>query len=470
MVVSKANSSYLDQKYNPKTPIGLEWAGRGDVDQYYSWNPLNVVDIAEEGDILGVEAPLSSETHRGGKQNEFLIFPRAISHAEIGWSQQEDRNVDDFLKRLRATGPRLLATNTNFYDGPLVAWGTEMAGLQADAKTATSHRIEVAHFAAPGTKFSTDGKTVAVDSVDDADSASNSALTARLTATIDFGDDTAAADAIFETDTPRGVVSAGSLYRIGADHNYATAGSYDVTVTLSDGRVGAAQVTVADDYVVPVEPMFDDCQIPTMELAATTARDDSRVGVTLTGLMPDEFLDIAWDGTRIGSTVSDETGNAFFSHYVPYETPKGDHLRRASDSADRFVERMLTVDSQTLPLTGKAITDITATASSETTNEDAPNGLAAAMVDGDRATFWHSQIGGSGGAVPAHVDVRSGHGLRTQPDCVGAACPHARLIAGRPSYPHAPVLWLHAGFIGRAATHRTGVWHPRRALARKGRS
>ncbi|MDO5736343.1 MAG: discoidin domain-containing protein, partial [Propionibacteriaceae bacterium] len=402
VIVSKSDSSYLDMKYNPKTPIGLEWAGRGDVDKYYNWNPRNVVPIAEEDDILGVEAPLWSESHRGGKQNEFLIFPRAISHAEIGWSQQSQRNVTDFMKRLNAIGPRLLAMQSNFYDGPLVAWGTDLAGLPAKARTNTSHRIEVAHFAAPGTKVSVDGKTVAVDSVNDADSASNSALTGPLTATIDFGDGSAAADATFETDTPRGVVSAGSLYRVGADHKYATAGSFDVTVTLSDGRVGTAKVTVANDYVVPVKAMFDDCQVPTMVLASTTARDDSRVGVTLTGLMPDEFLDILWDGTRIGSTVSDEDGNAFFSHYVPYQSVKGDHLLRVKDSAGRFVEKALTVDSQTVAPPGIAVTGVTAQASSEAPNEGAPNGVATALVDGNPATFWHSKWAAPAATYP-HV-------------------------------------------------------------------
>ena len=391
VIVSKANSSYLDMKYHGKTPIGLTWAGQGDVDHYYNWNPLDVVDIAEEDDILGVEAPLWSETHRGGKQNEFLIFPRSTSHAEIGWSQQSQRNVGDFLKRLHAVGPRFLAMQTNFYDGPLVAWGTDLAGLPAKARTNTSHRVEVAHFVAPGTKVSADGKTVAVDSVDDADSASNSALTGPLTATIDFGDGTAAVDAVFMTDTPRGVVSAGSLYRIGADHTYATAGSYDVSVTLSDGRVGNGRVTVTNDYVVPVEPVFDDCQVPTMVLESTTARDDSRVGVTLAGLMPNEFLDILWDGTRIGSTVSDDEGNAFFSHYVPYQSVKGDHLLRVKDSQGRFVEKIITVDSQTTPPPGIAVTGVTATASSEAPNEGAPNGVATALVDGNPATFWHSK-------------------------------------------------------------------------------
>ncbi len=400
VVVSRSSSSYLDMKYNSKTPIGLTWAGGGDVDTYYNWNPVDVVDIAEEEDLLGVEAPLWSETHRGGKQNEFLIFPRAISHAEIGWSQQADRNVGEFLNRLGAIGPRLLAMQTNFYDGPLVAWDTDLAGLPAMARTDESHRIDVAHFAAPGTKVSDGGTTVAVDSVDDADSASNSALTEPLTASIDFGDGTAAVDATFETDNPRGVVSAGSLYRIGADHSYDTAGSYDVTVTLSDGRTSSATVTAADDYVVPVDPVFDVCQVPALELADTEARDDSRVGVTLTGLMPNEFLDIYWNGSgepidtgtdRIGSVVSDDEGNAFFHHYVPYQTQVGDHLLRVSDSADRFVEKVLTVDSQTVPPPGRLITGITATASSEAMNETAPNGRASALVDGDRTTFWHSQ-------------------------------------------------------------------------------
>ena len=45
IVMSRGASSYIDQKYNPKTPIGLNWLAPGFVHapQYYNWDPKTVI-------------------------------------------------------------------------------------------------------------------------------------------------------------------------------------------------------------------------------------------------------------------------------------------------------------------------------------------------------------------------------------------------------------------------------------------
>lgn len=391
VIASRANAAYLDMKYHPKTPIGLTWAGQGDLDHYYNWDPADVVPNADEADILGPEAPLWSETHRGGDQNEFLIFPRAISHAEVGWTPRAQRDVGEYLDRMAGIGPRLAVMGSNFYDGNRVEWETDAAGADAQAGTGSSARIEVAHVVAPGTKVSEDGTAIAVDSVDDADGASRSALAAPLTATIDFGDGSAPVAGTFTTDAPRTPVAAAGLYRIGAEHSYAAAGSHEVTVTLSDGRVLTATVVASGDYEAPAQPVFEECVAPSMELAATTMRDDSRVAVTLAGLEPNAYVDVLWDGDKVGTLRTDAEGNAFHSHYAPYQTVKGDHLLRVQDSLGRFVEKVITVESQTLAPSGRLLTGIEAAVSSDATNEPEPNGVADALVDGNHATYWHSQ-------------------------------------------------------------------------------
>ncbi|WP_461109274.1 family 20 glycosylhydrolase [Tessaracoccus terricola] len=391
VVMSQANKAYLDMKYHSKTPIGLTWAGQGDLDHYYDWDPTTVIPGTQESDILGPEAPLWSETHRGGEQNEFLIFPRAISHAEVGWTQREDRNVGEFLTRMAAIGPRLATMERNFYDGNKVEWGMQAAGIETSTGVAEALRVDVAQVAAPGTKASPDATSIVVDSVDDADSASRSVVTEPLTATIDFGDGSDPVVGTFVTDAPRTPVAGAGLYRIGAEHTYATAGSYDVTVTLSDGQVLGGTVTATEDHEPPAVPGIDECVAPTMTLAATLVRDDARVGVDVTGVTPNSYIDVIWDGQRIGSVHSDDEGNAFVSHYVPYRTLKGEHMLRLQDAAGRFVEKVIDVDSQTEPIPGTRVTDITADASSEAPNESAPNGVAEALVDGDRQSYWHSR-------------------------------------------------------------------------------
>ena len=361
--MSKSDRAYVDMKYSSKTPIGLTWAGQGDLDHYYNWNPVTVIPNSKESDLLGVEGPMWSETIRGGDQNEFMMFPRAMSHAEIGWTAQADRNVTEFLKRMEPMGARLLAQDRNFYDGNKVEWDTDAAGTTIKAAPGRIARLNVAMVIAPGTKVSADGASIAVDAVDDIDGPSRSALSAPLTATIDFGDGTSV-PATFAAVRDRSDLSAGSRYEVGADHAYAAAGSRTATVTFSDGRVVTGKVTVEDGYVAPAPPVFDACTVPTVELASPTVRDDSRVLAELDGFEPSDYLSVTWDGTHKGYVLTDDDGAAHLSLYVAYQEVKGAHLLRIEGSDGRFVEKLIDVDSRTLPLSGVAITGATAKASS----------------------------------------------------------------------------------------------------------
>lgn len=124
-VVSRADGSYLDQKYSPETPIGLTWACQGDCDvpRYYDWDPTTTVagGLAEE-EVLGVEAPLWSETIRGEAQALYLALPRAAAVLETGWSRADRKDVAPFLERLGVLGAHWAAAGVNFYATPKVTW------------------------------------------------------------------------------------------------------------------------------------------------------------------------------------------------------------------------------------------------------------------------------------------------------------------------------------------------------------
>ena len=49
-------------KYDASTPIGLDWAALISVKDAYDWEPGSYMDGLEESDILGIEAPLWTET------------------------------------------------------------------------------------------------------------------------------------------------------------------------------------------------------------------------------------------------------------------------------------------------------------------------------------------------------------------------------------------------------------------------
>jgi hexosaminidase len=122
VIMSIASKTYLDMKYDLTTPIGLSWAGLVDVNTAYDWDPATMAAPAPESALLGVEAPLWSETVATIQDVEFLAFPRLVGIAEVGWSRKETRDWNAFKERLGAHGPRLTALGVNFYRSPLVPW------------------------------------------------------------------------------------------------------------------------------------------------------------------------------------------------------------------------------------------------------------------------------------------------------------------------------------------------------------
>lgn len=122
VIMSIANRAYLDMKYDPATAIGLTWAGYVDVRTAYDWDPAAMVAGVSESALLGVEAPLWTETVATIRDVEFLAFPRLAAIAEVGWSRAEARDWNAFKGRLGAHGPRLTALGVNFHRAPAVPW------------------------------------------------------------------------------------------------------------------------------------------------------------------------------------------------------------------------------------------------------------------------------------------------------------------------------------------------------------
>ena len=122
IILSPADKTYLDMKYDASTPLGLDWAGLIGVKDSYDWEPGSYMEGLVEEDILGIEAPLWSETAVTMKDVEYLAFPRLLSIAELAWSPK-GQNWDDFRRRLGAHGKRMEAMGINFYRSPEIHWG-----------------------------------------------------------------------------------------------------------------------------------------------------------------------------------------------------------------------------------------------------------------------------------------------------------------------------------------------------------
>jgi hexosaminidase len=122
VIMSIADRTYLDMKYHAATPIGLTWAALIDVRRSYDWDPATAASDVPESALVGVEAPLWTETVAGIRDAEFLAFPRLAAVAEVGWSRGDRRTWDGFRTRLGAQAPRWSALGINFYRSPDVPW------------------------------------------------------------------------------------------------------------------------------------------------------------------------------------------------------------------------------------------------------------------------------------------------------------------------------------------------------------
>ena len=108
VILSPAHKIYLDMQYHTATPIGLHWAAYVDVPEAYGWDPATVLPGVNEASILGVEAPLWSETLATMRDVEYMAFPRLAGAAEIAWSPEGEPDVGRVQGPPRRPGPALV--------------------------------------------------------------------------------------------------------------------------------------------------------------------------------------------------------------------------------------------------------------------------------------------------------------------------------------------------------------------------
>jgi hexosaminidase len=119
VILSPANKTYLDLKYDTLSKFGLNWAGYIPVDTAYIWSPESYLP---KESILGIEAPLWTETVSNIEELEYLAFPRAIGYSELGWTTEENRDWENYKIRLANQTPYLDRMNIKYYPSSLIEW------------------------------------------------------------------------------------------------------------------------------------------------------------------------------------------------------------------------------------------------------------------------------------------------------------------------------------------------------------
>lgn len=121
IIMSPAKKAYLDMQYDTLSKHGLHWAAYIPTDTAYIWTPEKYEGVPLKN-ILGVEAPLWSETISNIEELEYLAFPRAIGYSELSWTVPENRDWENYKVRLANQAPYLDRMDVRYYPSPLIDW------------------------------------------------------------------------------------------------------------------------------------------------------------------------------------------------------------------------------------------------------------------------------------------------------------------------------------------------------------
>lgn len=122
ILVSPAKKAYLDMQYDSTSKLGLHWAAYIEADDAYNWDPSTYAEGITKDDIIGVEAPLWSETIEKMDDIEYMIFPRITAIAEIGWTSSEKRDWEGYSSRLSEHSSMWDIKGINYYRSNRVDW------------------------------------------------------------------------------------------------------------------------------------------------------------------------------------------------------------------------------------------------------------------------------------------------------------------------------------------------------------
>lgn len=122
VIMSPATKIYLDMQYDSTTRLGLHWAAYIEVADAYTWDPATLIDGIARENIVGVEAPLWTETIVTMDDIEYMIFPRLPGVAEVGWTKSSDRNWEAYKVRLGKQAKRWKFMGIDYYPSAQVPW------------------------------------------------------------------------------------------------------------------------------------------------------------------------------------------------------------------------------------------------------------------------------------------------------------------------------------------------------------
>ena len=125
------------------------------LEKVYSYNPVpSELNKENEKHVLGAQANLWAEYIPTTNHVEYMVFPRALALAEVNWTPKENKNVDDFKKRLQSHYRILQKLQVNYYRPSYNINGIVAYDETSGINTVT---LKTEQFDASNIKYTTDG-------------------------------------------------------------------------------------------------------------------------------------------------------------------------------------------------------------------------------------------------------------------------------------------------------------------------
>lgn len=121
-VMMPATRAYLDMKYTPEHPLGLQWAAFIELRDAYDWEPADVVPGLPPSAIEGVSAAVWTETLATRDELFSMLLPRLPAVAEAAWSAPEARGWESFRTRVAVEAAAWRRTGKPYHPTPQVDW------------------------------------------------------------------------------------------------------------------------------------------------------------------------------------------------------------------------------------------------------------------------------------------------------------------------------------------------------------
>jgi len=110
VVLSPRRPLYFDFVQDDTHEVGRRWDGFNDLEQVYNFAGH------DSQQVLGMQASMWTETVQTEERADFMIFPRLTAIAEAAWTNDADRDYEQYEQRLKDMLERYDLQGINYFD------------------------------------------------------------------------------------------------------------------------------------------------------------------------------------------------------------------------------------------------------------------------------------------------------------------------------------------------------------------